>query len=249
MARRRKKQEDPVGQIVSGMGVLVFLYVFSQSGSLEGAGIAAGIVVGVFLAIIFMIHQIKADRLKRSGIHEIDRMDGIQFEKYLGLLFRSQGYNAVVTQASGDFGADLVLEKGGQKIVVQAKRYSKNVGIDAVQQVVASMAHYKAAVAWVVTNRDYTDAAYQLASSNGVRLVNREQLIEMILKMNPNAVPHPKRVMAEASASQQKKTVCEKCGKAMVLRKGKNGDFYGCSGFPNCRNTKPISNMSNRKTS
>ncbi|MEQ6390627.1 NERD domain-containing protein [Bacillaceae bacterium S4-13-58] len=31
---------------------------------------------------------------------------------------------------------------------------------------------------------------------------------------------------------------CPKCGKELVLRKGKYGDFYGCSGYPKCRYTR-----------
>ncbi len=30
---------------------------------------------------------------------------------------------------------------------------------------------------------------------------------------------------------------CPKCGKLMILRAGKNGKFYGCSGFPGCKGT------------
>jgi DNA topoisomerase-1 len=33
---------------------------------------------------------------------------------------------------------------------------------------------------------------------------------------------------------------CDKCGAPMVLRSGKNGNFYGCSTYPTCRNTKPV---------
>lgn len=33
---------------------------------------------------------------------------------------------------------------------------------------------------------------------------------------------------------------CEKCGKMMVIRQGRFGDFIACPGFPECRNTKPI---------
>jgi hypothetical protein len=33
---------------------------------------------------------------------------------------------------------------------------------------------------------------------------------------------------------------CPKCGKPMIRRHGKNGDFYGCAGFPNCRHTRNI---------
>jgi DNA topoisomerase-1 len=32
--------------------------------------------------------------------------------------------------------------------------------------------------------------------------------------------------------------VCEKCGKPMVIKWGRNGYFLACSGFPDCRNTK-----------
>ena len=33
--------------------------------------------------------------------------------------------------------------------------------------------------------------------------------------------------------------ICDKCGKRMILRNGRFGKFYGCSGFPACRNTVP----------
>ena len=33
---------------------------------------------------------------------------------------------------------------------------------------------------------------------------------------------------------------CEKCGKPMVIRSGRRGKFIACSGFPRCRNTKPL---------
>ena len=32
--------------------------------------------------------------------------------------------------------------------------------------------------------------------------------------------------------------ICPRCGKPLVLRNGKNGQFYGCSGYPDCRFTK-----------
>ncbi|HPO50920.1 MAG TPA: DNA topoisomerase, partial [Spirochaetota bacterium] len=34
--------------------------------------------------------------------------------------------------------------------------------------------------------------------------------------------------------------LCEKCGKPMVKKLGKYGFFIACSGFPECRNSKPI---------
>jgi DNA topoisomerase-1 len=32
---------------------------------------------------------------------------------------------------------------------------------------------------------------------------------------------------------------CEECGKPLLLRNGRFGKFIGCSGFPQCKNTKP----------
>ena len=33
---------------------------------------------------------------------------------------------------------------------------------------------------------------------------------------------------------------CEKCGRAMVLKRGRFGEFMACSGYPECKNTKKI---------
>jgi DNA topoisomerase-1 len=33
---------------------------------------------------------------------------------------------------------------------------------------------------------------------------------------------------------------CELCGKAMVIKWGRNGKFIACSGYPTCKNTKPL---------
>jgi DNA topoisomerase I len=37
---------------------------------------------------------------------------------------------------------------------------------------------------------------------------------------------------------QPTEEVCEKCGKPMVIKWGRNGHFLACSGYPECRNTK-----------
>jgi DNA topoisomerase-1 len=34
--------------------------------------------------------------------------------------------------------------------------------------------------------------------------------------------------------------VCEKCGKQMVIKWGRFGQFLSCSGYPNCKNARPI---------
>ncbi len=48
--------------------------------------------------------------------------------------------------------------------------------------------------------------------------------------------------LKDIKQSLQKDTdeVCEKCGQKMVIKWGRNGQFYACSGFPDCKNTKPL---------
>ncbi|WP_018130129.1 restriction endonuclease [Effusibacillus pohliae] len=236
MAKRRKrKHDDFVGSLVVLLMLGAFWMAFDATRSFTAGLVAMGIVFGIAYAIVTVVHMMQEEKLKRSGIYDIDKMDGRQFELYLGHLFRSQGYSVEVTRSSGDYGADLVLQKDGKKIVVQAKRYSSRVGNAAVQQARAAMDLYGASEAWVVTNSEYTDQAYVQAKASQVRLIDRKELMEMILKMNPNAVPKPKQIMAENPQTEFK---CDQCGNTMVLRKGPKGEFYGCSGYPKCRNIK-----------
>ncbi len=36
--------------------------------------------------------------------------------------------------------------------------------------------------------------------------------------------------------------VCEKCGKPMIIKRGRFGKFLACTGYPDCKNTKPLAN-------
>ncbi|MEK6756608.1 MAG: topoisomerase DNA-binding C4 zinc finger domain-containing protein, partial [Bacteroidota bacterium] len=46
----------------------------------------------------------------------------------------------------------------------------------------------------------------------------------------------------EIKKSLQEKTdvVCELCGRQMIIKWGRNGRFMACSGYPECKNTKPL---------
>jgi DNA topoisomerase-1 len=49
-----------------------------------------------------------------------------------------------------------------------------------------------------------------------------------------------KNTPAEEAKAKAIQEVCEKCGKPMALKRGRFGEFLACSGYPNCRNIKPI---------
>lgn len=167
---------------------------FSKDPFAAGAVLVALIVLiwpmwGILLILVgllglggyyFLVYRPKVDRLKRTGILDIDQMDGKAFEERLWLLFTQLGYHVEPTQYVGDYGADLILTKKGERTVVQAKRYSSAVGLHAVQEVVTSKAKYASTGAIVVTNSSYTNAAKELARHNGVELWDRERLIKKL---------------------------------------------------------------------
>ncbi len=112
-------------------------------------------------------------------VDELKKLSGIEFEDYLAELFRSHGYQIETTPVTGDYGADLILDKDQQRIAVQAKCYVGSVGVSAVQE----MAYYQCHSAWVVTTGNYTANAVELARQSKIRLLGSTELGQLILEV------------------------------------------------------------------
>lgn len=240
MAKRRTKKQ--LRELENNIKLILLLvaggsYFFTQSLPITLLLVA----IASLLIIILFANKSKKEkeRLRNSRIEEIDSMDGIQFEYYLKELYLSRGYGVEVTSASGDYGADLLLKKNGKKMVAQAKRYSKDVGIKAVQEVIGARSYYQSDEAWVVSNSYFTKAAKELAQKGNVLLVDRDGLIDFILELNSRG-EKPHSVTITKSETSNTHGTCSKCGSPMILKKGKRGEFLGCSSFPKCRYTKNV---------
>ena len=56
-----------------------------------------------------------------------------------------------------------------------------------------------------------------------------------------DSLENAKKEMVHAKAeTQPSEYTCPKCGEPMVIRSGRRGRFLACSGFPKCRNTRPL---------
>ncbi len=75
------------------------------------------------------------------------------------------------------------------------------------------------------------------------RNVSYEQVMNDFYTPFENTVEEVKSKKARIREDLQEEAGedCEKCGRPMIIRWGRNGKFMACSGFPECRNTKPIS--------
>lgn len=119
-----------------------------------------------------------------SQVEDLDGLSGIEFEVYLGGIFKKQGFEVEFTPTVADYGADLLISRGNRRIAVQAKRYASTVGISAVQEAISGMAYYGCTEAWVVTTGRFTPNAIGLAAKSNVTLVNRSDLAQLIYSVN-----------------------------------------------------------------
>jgi restriction system protein len=143
----------------------------------------------ILVVLIGLFQRKRRKQLLASGIYAADKLTGHEFEHFLKDVFIKLGFRVTLTAQSGDYGADLIIEKDNIRTVVQAKRYKKLVGIQAIQEVVSAKQHYKCSHALVVTNSNFTKAARNLAYSNHVTLWYRKRLITVLLALNESKNP------------------------------------------------------------
>lgn len=111
-----------------------------------------------------------------SGLDEIDEMSGVDFETFVAARMHGAGWHIETTPASSDYGVDLIATNRRDIVAVQCKRYSKTVGVRAVQEVVAGARHYACTRAMVVSNQDFTRQAQTLAATSRCELIGRDRL-------------------------------------------------------------------------
>lgn len=196
MARRyyRKTLVLSTGQIfgllIGGFVILGVIYLREMIGieSVEGVLISivflGVIVLGGIAWGIWTVEKRKREKLRALKMSNIDEMGGVEFERYVGYLLSQQGFSSKYTSVSGDYGVDIVAQRGEEKWAIQVKRYTGLVGREAISDAIAGVAHYRCNKAMVVTNSHFTPAAKTLAASNNCVLVDRDKLAEWMVEVN-----------------------------------------------------------------
>jgi len=119
---------------------------------------------------------------KNIDIDEINTLNGKDFENLIISNFNNLGFLATNTPATGDFGADIIVETdNGTRIIVQCKRFKNKVNLKAVQEVVGAISHYQGDIGIVITNNEFLNSAKKLADSNDVELWGRNELMKFLL--------------------------------------------------------------------
>lgn len=193
--------------------------------------------LGLVLIVFVITRAIKARKIAQAmATDNYDSMSGEKFEEFCADILRGNGYtNVEVTKASGDHGIDVLAYKDSVKYAIQCKRYSKPVGNKAVQEAYSGKDIYKADVAVVMSNMDFTPQAIEDARKLNVELWNRDKIYSLQKKGNVEI----------SEPSEENNLTCPNCGGTLVLRTAKKGantgsQFYGCSNYPKCKYTKNL---------
>jgi restriction system protein len=174
----------------------------------------------------------------------LDDLSWQEFEQLVGEGFRLQGYQVMETGGNGpEGGVDLVLNKGGERFLVQCKQWKAyKVGVEVVRELYGVMTAKGAAGGFVVTSGQFTEPAREFAKGRNLKLVDGTVLLRLLgparaVQREPTAPP--------AHDAPAGVPACPACGKSMVRRIAKRGGqagaaFWGCGGYPGCKGTRPV---------
>jgi len=107
---------------------------------------------------------------------EVFEQPGLEFEKKCHSILQSMGFDCYLTRVSGDYGADIIAEKGGLKFCLQCKDWSRPVGIKAIQEVASARSHFGADFAVLILTSSATRAAHELASTCDVKIMTFSEI-------------------------------------------------------------------------
>lgn len=138
------------------------------------AGAMAVLLIGI--ALVWYVKRHKKLRLKL-----FESMEGREFEFFCADLLEKNGfYEVKVTRGSYDYGIDILAEKEGVTYAIQCKRYSKPVGIKAVQEAFAGKEYYDRMVGAVLTNQYFTSSAVNAAKKLKILLWDEDHLTDLM---------------------------------------------------------------------
>lgn len=178
---------------------------------------------------------------RQTDIGSVRRLSWSDFECLVGEVFRQQGYRVVENEIKGaDHGIDLRLARAGEMTLVQCKHWnSAAIGVPTVRELLGITVSEGAAHGILVCSGRFTRSAKVFATKNGIGLIDGDGLVALA------GIPS-----RDPSNSVQALPVdvpdCPKCGASMIKRIARKGrqagqSFLGCSNFPACRGTRPLS--------
>ncbi len=172
----------------------------------------------------------------QHGINSLRKISWREFEDLVAEAYKRKGYIVTETASGADGGVDLILKKGGEKLLVQCKHWRMTkVGVKVVRELYGVVAAEGASEGVVISSGIFTREAQDFARGKPLELIDGTELLKIITEVQKKqgSVQH-----------ESNNILCPLCGNIMVIRTAKKGtntgkEFWGCSAFPKCRGTRP----------
>ncbi len=168
----------------------------------------------------------RSDRDKLTWVRGLSPKE---FEDYIAELFNRLGYRAHAIGGPNDGGIDVIAEKDGRKHYIQCKKYFKarKVELREVRDFYGALADKLAnGKGYFITTSKFTLPAEQFADDKPIELIDGIRLLEYIKLVKPKEKEQDTRT-----------DICPQCEGILIKRKGKYGEFMGCSNYPKCKHT------------
>lgn len=194
MAGKKKKRSNKLELYVSWMlGCLLLLIsnqtVFKSNGASIGDPWFNLFLSAVILAMLvkiglsFVTEQ-KNTKLSASNIGALDRMDEEHMARYLGKAFGREGWTMEGLEA-GPSGARLSMSMNGRHVQCLIRKSRRKLTQEAVNLAAAYRMESRPEMeVWLITNGSFTSSARREASARGVKLWQREDLVDYLAKLD-----------------------------------------------------------------
>jgi restriction system protein len=200
----------------------------------------AGYILQAFAVVFFCVCSLAACQTaaadsRRAGLLDgqrdlasIKRLSWQDFELLVSEAYRRLGFAVEeVGQGGADGGVDLLLTRQGRKTLVQCKRWKARIGAPVVREQFGLMHHHNAHDVKIVCASGFTKEAINFAADKAIELVDGEGLLALV-----NSLQRGRR--------DGNVMTCF-CGAKMTERGQGENRFFGCTRFPVCKVTRPVS--------
>ena len=173
---------------------------------------------------------------RRKQIEHWKSLSGLDFERELGTLYKHLGYDVEPTPRTGDQGVDLFLRKGKETTIVQCRSHVQPVGPAVVRELYGALVASGSTKAILACPSGFTKGVHEFVREKPIALVSASQLATMSEGVSDDRVQE----VSNADVSQAPICPTPRCGRKMVIRNGRYGDFWGCPNYPRCRGARDV---------
>ena len=118
-----------------------------------------------------------------TPIKKKTRMTPKEFEQFVADYYQHQGYETEITPYSGDYGVDVIAQKGEERIAIQAKMYgnsSRKVNRETIMQLYGAMTYRQCSKAVIATNGTCMVDAIEVANKLGVEILYFDSALDIV---------------------------------------------------------------------